>query len=363
MDVKTREQLEGLNLSSNEGVKEQNKLKNRYALVLPYDQTRVKLTKIPEVACSDYLNANYISGPRKKMYIATQGPLPNTFNDFWRLVWEVNVNLIIMLTLEIENGRIKCHRYWPEMEEANEELKLIYGDFKVVPISKVENGEITTRIFNLSKIKKDPPPDQYDEEKGIEEVREIVHCQYVGWPDHGVPDHTEGIRELVKTVQKNRKRKNPIVVHCSAGIGRTGTFCTIDITLAAITKHIKENSVDPFKFEIWKTVLDLRRQRDGMVQQPEQYRFCYEVIMEGAEDKGMEFVNGSNRIKPKEDRKKKKLSLQKMEVTPPSPLLKGKEEIAPISGSPRTHLDPKEVEREQRVLSEPLHHKDLTFAD
>jgi len=264
---------------------------------------------------SDYINANYVDGITPKFYVATQGPLIETSKDFWRMVWEVDSGIVVMLTKTIENGRIKCTRYWPEEGEAEPPDT---GDFKLTLISDEENDKlgITTRKFRFSK-------------KGQKHKREIIQIQYHQWPDQGVPEETKGVRQVVKMVDRNRRKislKGPIIVHCSAGIGRSGAFMAIHYTLHKVRKHIRSESTEPFQFNIYETVVQLRKQRTGMVQQPEQYRFCYEAIVRGSEKLGLIFDDEhGNYIREdhKEwvDQRKERLRRQKSERTESKRLL------------------------------------------
>jgi receptor-type tyrosine-protein phosphatase F len=245
-----------------------NRSKNRYSNVLPPEYTRVKLKEIDGIEGSDYINANYIDGlipGSEKAYIATQGPLQSTFVDFWRMVWETNSCVIVMLTKEIENGRIKCDKYWPDIDiPLNIESK-----FKIELLNIIEKGdEEIERKLKLTNLETD-------------EEREVTQFQYIAWPDHGLPESVNAFVELAEKVDEANKNKGPIVVHCSAGIGRSGTFCTVHSTLEKI-KQDMANKVEP-QFNIIETILKLRLMRPGMVQTKEQYMFCCFAIVEEGE--------------------------------------------------------------------------------
>jgi len=280
--------------SCSEAFREQNKEKNRYHLVVPYDSTRVKLNPIENEEFSDYINASWVND---NTYIATQGPLPQTIFDFWRMVWQYDVQIILMLTKILENGRMKCHKYWPEAEHET------YKTFKIISQSVEEDDKnaITTRVLKIINLK-------------TSEEREVIHYQYHGWPDHGVPSDTKGIRELLKRIEEKKKDSiSPVVVHCSAGIGRTGTYCTVDAALKKAKKHIESNKTESLEYDLYNIVLQLRKQRNGMVQQPEQYKFCYETVIDGVEVMGVKLKEKSNNTdspqEPREKpRRKKKVS-------------------------------------------------------
>jgi protein tyrosine phosphatase len=244
----------------------ENKTKNRYSNVLPPESTRVQLSNTGEEG-SDYINANYISGlipNSERAYVATQGPLMATFPDFWRMVWELNVSVIVMLTKEVENGRLKCDRYWPDIDESLEA-----GNF-VVTLSDIEEtsmDELLERKLILLNIEK-------------QESRPVLHLQYIAWPDHGLPVSTTAFLSLMDEAYKFNHTGGPIVVHCSAGIGRSGTFCTVHAILEKLKLDLMNNPEEDPKLSIVRTVLAARSQRPGMVQTKEQYMFVYLAILE-----------------------------------------------------------------------------------
>jgi len=249
-----------------------NKNKNRYSNVLPPESTRVLLQPVEGEDGSDYMNANYISGlipGSERAYIATQGPLQSTFPDFWRMIWEQNVAVIVMLTKEIENGRLKCDRYWPETAEQ----PLICGHFRISLSDSEESSkdELIERKITITN-------------QLTEESRPVIHLQYIAWPDHGLPVSTTAFLSLLDEAYKFNNTAGPIVVHCSAGIGRSGTFCTVHATIEKLKLDlVRHPDVEP-KFNIVKTVIGMRAQRPGMVQTKEQYMFVYLAILEKARE-------------------------------------------------------------------------------
>ncbi|XP_053573320.1 tyrosine-protein phosphatase non-receptor type 9 [Bombina bombina] len=262
-----REQPEGTFTVSIAAV---NRDRNRYGDVPCLDQTRVKLKRVNWHERSDYINASYIDGYlQKNMYIGTQGPLENTFSDFWQMVWEQNVMVIVMTTRVEEGSHKKCGQYWP----------LIPGSPASYGPVTVTNKAVETHQHHKKSIL------QLSTRQGREN-RLISHLQFLSWPDFGVPNsaaaliHFRGVvkEEQMKAVQElgNSWRDPPggppIVVHCSAGIGRTGTFCTLDICLSQLE--------DVSSVNIKQTVQKMRKQRAFSIQTPEQYYFCHSAILE-----------------------------------------------------------------------------------
>uniref|UniRef100_A0A8C7Z9X9 Receptor-type tyrosine-protein phosphatase F n=1 Tax=Oryzias sinensis TaxID=183150 RepID=A0A8C7Z9X9_9TELE len=236
---------------------EVNKPKNRYANVIAYDHSRVVLTSIDAVPGSDYINANYIDGYRKQnAYIATQGPLPETLSDFWRMVWEQRSSTVIMMTRLEEKSRVKCDQYWPSRGTET------YGMIQVTMLDTVELATYSVRTFALYK-------------NGSSEKREVRQFQFMAWPDHGVPEYPTPILAFLRRVKAcNPLDAGPMVVHCSAGVGRTGCFIVIDAMLERM-KH--EKTVD-----IYGHVTCMRAQRNYMVQTEDQYIFIHEALLEAA---------------------------------------------------------------------------------
>uniref|UniRef100_G1RXI9 Receptor-type tyrosine-protein phosphatase eta n=1 Tax=Nomascus leucogenys TaxID=61853 RepID=G1RXI9_NOMLE len=234
----------------------ENRGKNRYNNVLPYDISRVKLS-VQSHSTDDYINANYMPGYHsKKDFIATQGPLPNTLKDFWRMVWEKNVYAIIMLTKCVEQGRTKCEEYWPSKQAQD------YGDITVAMTSEIVLPEWTIRDFTVKNIQ-------------TSESHPLRQFHFTSWPDHGVPDTTDlliNFRYLVRDYMKQSPPESPILVHCSAGVGRTGTFIAIDRLIYQIEN---ENTVD-----VYGIVYDLRMHRPLMVQTEDQYVFLNQCVLD-----------------------------------------------------------------------------------
>uniref|UniRef100_A0A8P0TB94 Receptor-type tyrosine-protein phosphatase F n=1 Tax=Canis lupus familiaris TaxID=9615 RepID=A0A8P0TB94_CANLF len=236
---------------------EVNKPKNRYANVIAYDHSRVILTSVDGVPGSDYINANYIDGYRKQnAYIATQGPLPETMGDFWRMVWEQRTATVVMMTRLEEKSRVKCDQYWPARGTET------HGLIQVTLLDTVELATYTVRTFALHK-------------SGSSEKRELRQFQFMAWPDHGVPEYPTPILAFLRRVKAcNPLDAGPMVVHCSAGVGRTGCFIVIDAMLERM-KH--EKTVD-----IYGHVTCMRSQRNYMVQTEDQYVFIHEALLEAA---------------------------------------------------------------------------------
>uniref|UniRef100_A0A4W6ED40 Receptor-type tyrosine-protein phosphatase S n=1 Tax=Lates calcarifer TaxID=8187 RepID=A0A4W6ED40_LATCA len=234
---------------------EVNKPKNRYANVIAYDHSRVLLSAIDGIPGSDYINANYIDGYRKQnAYIATQGSLPETFGDFWRMIWEQRSAIIVMMTKLEERSRVKCDQYWPTRGTET------YGLIQVTLLDTVELATYCVRTFALFK-------------NGSSEKREVRQFQFTAWPDHGVPEHPTPFLAFLRRVKAcNPPDAGPMVVHCSAGVGRTGCFIVIDAMLERI-KH--EKTVD-----IYGHVTLMRAQRNYMVQTEDQYVFIHDALQE-----------------------------------------------------------------------------------
>uniref|UniRef100_A0A4X1SDZ5 protein-tyrosine-phosphatase n=1 Tax=Sus scrofa TaxID=9823 RepID=A0A4X1SDZ5_PIG len=230
-------------LSTEAGSRQENVRKNRYKDVLPYDQTRVILSLLQEEGHGDYINGNFIRGTDgSQAYIATQGPLPHTMLDFWRLIWEFGVKVILMACRETENGRKKCERYW-----AQEQEPLQIGPFCVTLIRETWlNADLTLRTLQVTFQK---------------EARSVYQLQYMSWPDRGVPSNPDHVLVM------------PLCVHCSAGCGRTGVLCIVDYV-----RQLLLTQMIPPDFSLFNVVLNIRRQRPSAVQTEEQYRFLYHTV-------------------------------------------------------------------------------------
>ncbi|XP_061093442.1 protein tyrosine phosphatase receptor type Ma isoform X11 [Conger conger] len=246
--------FEGQSAPWDSAKKDENRMKNRYGNIIAYDHSRVRLQALEGEQSSDYINANYVDGyHRPNHYIATQGPMQETVYDFWRMIWQENTATIVMVTNLVEVGRVKCCKYWPDDTE-------IYRDMKVTLIETQLLSEYVIRTFAVEK-------------RGAHEIREIRQFHFTGWPDHGVPYHATGLLGFVRRVKsKSPANAGPMVVHCSAGAGRTGCFIVIDIMLDMAER---EGVVD-----IYNCVRELRSRRVNMVQTEEQYVFIHDAILE-----------------------------------------------------------------------------------
>uniref|UniRef100_A0AAQ4Q4W1 protein-tyrosine-phosphatase n=1 Tax=Gasterosteus aculeatus aculeatus TaxID=481459 RepID=A0AAQ4Q4W1_GASAC len=246
--------FEGQSAPWDSAKKDENRMKNRYGNIIAYDHSRVRLQTLEGEQSSDYINANYVDGyHRPNHYIATQGPMQETVFDFWRMVWQENTAAIVMVTNLVEVGRVKCCKYWPDDTE-------IYRDIKVTLIETELLSEYVIRTFAVEK-------------RGAHEIREIRQFHFTGWPDHGVPYHATGLLGFIRRVKsKTLTNAGPMVVHCSAGAGRTGCFIVIDIMLDMAER---EGVVD-----IYNCVRELRSRRVNMVQTEEQYVFIHDAILE-----------------------------------------------------------------------------------
>ncbi|NWW99971.1 PTPRJ phosphatase, partial [Caloenas nicobarica] len=233
----------------------ENRGKNRYNNVLPYDISRVKLSD--QSSATDYINANYMPGYNsKKAFIAAQGPLPNTIEDFWHMIWEKNIYSIVMLTKCVEQARTKCEQYWPDKQSKT------YGDIIVTMVSEIVLPEWTIRDFTVEK-------------SNTPESHTVRQFHFTSWPDHGVPETTDlliNFRHLVHEYSSQNPIDSPTLVHCSAGVGRTGTFIAIDRLIQQIEM---ENTVD-----VYGVVYDLRMHRPLMVQTEDQYVFLNQCVMD-----------------------------------------------------------------------------------
>ncbi|XP_020642237.2 tyrosine-protein phosphatase non-receptor type 3 isoform X2 [Pogona vitticeps] len=231
----------------------QNMDKNRYKDVLPYDTTRVILQ-----GKDDYINANYVnveipSAGLLNKYIATQGPLPHTCIHFWQAVWDRRLSLIIMLTTLTERGRTKCHQYWPDPPDIAE-----HGNFRI----KCHSEDCTIAyVFREMVITN----------TDTEEEHTVTHLQYVAWPDHGVPDDSTAFLEFVTYMRPKRVENEPVLVHCSAGIGRTGVLVAMETAMCLIERNQPVYPLD--------IVRKMRDHRAMMVQTSSQYKFVCEAIL------------------------------------------------------------------------------------
>eukprot|EP01130_Rhizamoeba_saxonica_P004695 TRINITY_DN1907_c0_g1_i1.p1 TRINITY_DN1907_c0_g1~~TRINITY_DN1907_c0_g1_i1.p1 ORF type:complete len:272 (-),score=32.60 TRINITY_DN1907_c0_g1_i1:142-957(-) len=229
---------------------------NRYQSVLAIENTRV----LVHDSCgeSDYINANFVSSPSKqKNFIACQAPLPNSFDTFWRMVWDQQSRVVIMLTDLVESGDCKADQYWP-----NAGFPVLYDNSLLVTYREKKNivgvNNIIIREFRVTCI-------------NTNTSRNLYQIQYIGWPDHNVPNHPQDVLTLIHTSQHfQTEESGPIIVHCSAGIGRTGTLIAVYncIQFLDLKGHCKINDV----------VERVRKERYGSVTTVDQYRFIYQMI-------------------------------------------------------------------------------------
>jgi protein-tyrosine phosphatase len=251
-----------------------NSKKNKFSKVLPNEKTRVILsTKSSE---NDYINANLINASKlfgiKYRYIAAQAPISETYNDFWRMIFEQKSKIILMLAETEEEGdeafasQSKCSRYWPLVGQDQK-----FGSFTVETVSQQFVNDIMIQEIQI-----------YDADQNCHKV---FMFQYVGWPDMSKPGETVSLHflfERFEAIWARNSSMGPIVVHCSAGIGRTGTFITIHILLEQLKNLHKDNGT-LFNYDVFNTVKELKTVRIGMVQRKEQYIFCYQALLDESE--------------------------------------------------------------------------------
>lgn len=231
------------------------KVKNRYVNVIPSEQHRVRLS--PNQYGCDYINANYIKSTlpnAKTTYIATQAPIPESILDFWKMIWEQRVSLIVMLTNEKENGKVKAHKYWPNCRE---EAK--FGEFTV----SGKNEDTTYRSLIIR---------TFDIQMG-NETKEVCHIQYTAWPDHDIPRDFSGVYRLF-AICRSKRAQTPIVIHCSAGLGRTGSYALIDTVLDNLSA---DHTPDPL-VHVFDALKEIRTFRPGSIQTAEQYKFVFHFL-------------------------------------------------------------------------------------
>ncbi|XP_036308754.1 tyrosine-protein phosphatase non-receptor type 22 isoform X1 [Pipistrellus kuhlii] len=232
--------------------------KNRYKDILPYDHSRVELSLTTSDEDSNYINANFIKGVYgPQAYIATQGPLPTTLLDFWRMIWEYGVLIVVMACMEIEMGKKKCERYWAEPGDR----QLQFGPFCVSCEAENRKSDYTIRTLKV---------------KFNSETRTIYQFHYKNWPDHDVPASIDPILELIWDVRCHQEDDRvPICIHCSAGCGRTGVLCAIDYTWMLL-----KDGIIPSNFSVFNLIREMRTQRPSLVQTQEQYELVYKAVIE-----------------------------------------------------------------------------------
>ena len=314
--------------------------KNRYNNIFPYDHSRVRLQSVSTDGC-DYINANHVKAAHSnKHYIATQAPIPSTFNDFWRVVWEQDVHVIVMLTAESEGGQLKSHPYWHTADYGSLRVKNLSE--KLIPLEPVKlasRSVISTRPSIGPR--RSTNPDLVGERGSVTDsrapapeapfimirhftvshsahpfqpMREVTQLHYSGWPDFGAPTDPAHLLGLIEETNKYVRgssvpssaigpdqaapeHQHPVIVHCSAGCGRTGTFCTVDSVIDMLKKQRSERGegegeegMDVDSYEEWTkrddvdlvadTVEDFRLQRLSMVQNLRQFVLCYESVLQ-----------------------------------------------------------------------------------
>ncbi|XP_031818260.1 receptor-type tyrosine-protein phosphatase U isoform X1 [Sarcophilus harrisii] len=243
-----------------DATKKKDKTKGRTEPVPPYDRHRVKLHPLLGDPNADYINANYIDirinregYHRSNHFIATQGPRQEMVYDFWRMVWQEHCSSIVMITKLVEVGRVKCSRYWPDDSE-------MYGDIKITLMKTETLAEYAVRTFAM-------------ERRGYSARHEVQQFHFTAWPEHGVPYHATGLLAFIRRVKASTPPDaGPIVIHCSAGTGRTGCYIVLDVMLDMAEC---EGVVD-----IYNCVKTLCSRRVNMIQTEEQYVFIHDAILE-----------------------------------------------------------------------------------
>ena len=250
--------------------KEANKLKNRYGNIMAYDHSRVHLPQMGDDPDTTYINANWVDGYKQpKAYIASQGPVPNSFISFWRMIWHMKIETIVMVTHEVEKGKMKCHRYWPDPTSSPPVKRMQYGQITVSHLQSVPHKHFVVRTFDIS---------------FGGEVRTIKHFAYTSWPDHGVPLTTQELLGFRNAIHSSiTKPDAPQVIHCSAGVGRTGTYIAIDRLMRSALDMGGPIDVD-------KVVQNMRMARNFMVQTEIQYMFIFRAVL----DASLELLSGES---------------------------------------------------------------------
>nr|XP_051688585.1 tyrosine-protein phosphatase non-receptor type 1 [Oryctolagus cuniculus] len=280
-----------------------NKNRNRYRDVSPFDHSRIKLHQED----NDYINASLIKMEEaQRSYILTQGPLPNTCGHFWEMVWEQKSRGVVMLNRVMEKGSLKCAQYWPQREE--KEMMFDDTNLKLTLVSEDIKSYYTVRQLELENLT-------------TQETREILHFHYTTWPDFGVPESPASFLNFLFKVRESGSlspEHGPVVVHCSAGIGRSGTFCLADTCLLLMDKR-----KDPASVDIKKVLLEMRKFRMGLIQTADQLRFSYLAVIEGAK-----FIMGDASVQDQW----KELSHEDLEPPP--------EHVPPPPRPPKRVLEP-----------------------
>ncbi|XP_017783668.1 PREDICTED: tyrosine-protein phosphatase 69D isoform X2 [Nicrophorus vespilloides] len=240
----------------------ENIYKNRYPDIKSYDQTRVKISQVDSIAGSDYINANFVLGYKeRKKFICAQGPMDTTVNEFWRMIWEQHLELILMLTNLEEYSKTKCAKYWPDTSEIDK----VFGDISVTHCQETRYSDYIVRELRISR-----------SGSRDKEDRVITQYHYLVWKDFMAPEHPHGIIKFIKRMNEAYSpERGCILVHCSAGVGRTGTLVALDCLLQQLK--------DEGQAAIFNTICDLRHQRNFLVQSLKQYIFIYRALMEVAQ--------------------------------------------------------------------------------
>ncbi|KAI4905413.1 hypothetical protein NFI96_026306 [Prochilodus magdalenae] len=272
----------------------ENRNRNRYRDVSPFDHSRVKLGNTE----NDYINASLVQmDEAQRSYILTQGPLRTTCGHFWLMIWEQKTKAVIMLNRVIEKGSEKCAQYWPTQEE--QEMSFRDTRFVVRLLSEDVKSYYTTRLLEL-------------QNANTGETREIYHFHYTTWPDFGVPESPASFLNFLFKVRESGSLgtdQGPAVVHCSAGIGRSGTFSLVDTCLVLMDKR-----KDPSTVDIKKVLLDMRKYRMGLIQTPDQLRFSYMAVLEGAK-----YIMGDSSLQKQWQELSKEDQERACESPPPQP--------------------------------------------
>lgn len=250
------------NFSNKVAKNPENQSRNRYRDVNPFDHSRVKLQN----SDNDYINASLVAVEEaKRNYILTQGPLSTTCGHFWLMVWEQGSKAIVMLNRVIEKDSVKCAQYWPMKKDKG--MTFMDTGFHVTLLSEDTKSCYTVRALEV-------------ESMNTAEVRRIYHFHYTAWPDFGVPESPSAFLTFLFEVRASGSlcsEHGPVVVHCSAGIGRSGTFSLVDTCLVLMEKR-----KDPDSVNVKRVLLDMRKYRMGLIQTPDQLRFSYLAVIEGA---------------------------------------------------------------------------------
>jgi tyrosine-protein phosphatase non-receptor type 1 len=253
-------------LTTVEACRVDNRPLNRYRDVYPYDHSRVKLEGLKD---TDYINASLVKAPRaNRQYILAQGPLPSTVGHFWLTVWQQRSKAVLMLNRTYEKGQLKCHQYWPDT--VGDRMSFSDVGLELETLHSVPGGHYTVRKFRLTEVSSG-------------ESRDIEHFHYTTWPDFGVPACPDTFLEFLAAVRDSGSLDadvGPPVVHCSAGIGRSGTFVLVDTCLVLVAKEGADS------VSIRDVLLELRNYRMGLIQTPDQLKFSYLAIAEGARQEG-----------------------------------------------------------------------------